>query len=464
MDLDQLDSDSELLEAFVRDTGYLDARENFTPSPGLTDLFGDMTTHDEAEEAQRAENARLAAEAAAAETARLAAEAAARDRARLAAEAAAAAAALKAQTDAAMAAMDPAVLAEVQRRAAAAAAAVAAAPGAAASGSTAAAASGSAAPNVSRVDKNLPKPQTWTGAKDSKLPRGRVWWQLVAAYCAAMGWDMLNYFVFFLGGKAAEWYYALADSCTRKAEALTLSLLKDEFLAFYDPSLRDEEREARTKLHKRECTMHQYPTVKQYEQEFKLLTRYASDLSETDQISWFYEGLSPTLKPLCVVDHQGKDWQSLEALIDFALGQEMRLDASRPRTQNRTPVAAAVAAAASYVPRPQTRTQTPTNAGARTQSKKKHDPIPGVSPGLEGLWLTSQNKGWTGTMTPNAPTLTTGAFQALMDANKCLQCGSVMTGAKGQKQCPNHPRKVRLTGTKRGGGDGAGNGAKHQRA
>eukprot|EP00798_Chlamydomonas_sp_ICE-L_P029712 gene29711-biopygen4332 len=121
-----------------------------------------------------------------------------------------------------------------------------------------------------------------------------------------------------------------ADPSTRTYSAiasqqvLTQAVISQEFLEFYDPSHRDEAKEAREKLLRKECTMIQHPTVKVYEQQFKILVRKAVDMPATDQIAWFLHGLSPTLKHLCIVDHTGKDWRSLPDLIDFALGAELR--------------------------------------------------------------------------------------------------------------------------------------------
>jgi len=106
-----------------------------------------------------------------------------------------------------------------------------------------------------------------------------------------------------------------------------MGFLRPSSWIFFDPSHRDEAKEARDKLLRGDCSMTQFPSVKKYEQQFKLLVRQSINMPVTDQISWFLHGLSPSLKHLCVVDHTGRDGQSLPDLIDFALGAELRLQA-----------------------------------------------------------------------------------------------------------------------------------------
>jgi hypothetical protein len=172
-----------------------------------------------------------------------------------------------------------------------------------------------------------PQPPAWTGSSEpsDELPRGRIWFALVLAYCATLKWDMLVQFQFFLQGKALEWYYMLSRAYQSNNMQLTENALREEFMRSYDPDTRNEQRDARDQLHKGSCTMIKYPSVTQYMQEFLHLCRQAADLSVTDQIVWFVEGLSNSLKEMCIVDAEGRDWQSLEQLMDYAIGAEQKL-------------------------------------------------------------------------------------------------------------------------------------------
>ena len=65
----------------------------------------------------------------------------------------------------------------------------------------------SSKPPSNPVSARLPLPPTFTGTADPKIPRGKIWWQLYAAYCTAMKWDLVVSLLFFLGGKASEWHF-----------------------------------------------------------------------------------------------------------------------------------------------------------------------------------------------------------------------------------------------------------------
>jgi len=47
-------------------------------------------------------------------------------------------------------------------------------------------------------------------------------------------------------------------------------------------------------------------------------------MHENDRIRWFHSGLTPQLRTDCIVDMNGNDFTSVEALIKFAVGQERR--------------------------------------------------------------------------------------------------------------------------------------------
>jgi hypothetical protein len=63
------------------------------------------------------------------------------------------------------------------------------------------------------------------------------------------------------------------------------------------------------------------------------LVRQAEDMSISDQIAWFIDGLSFELIATCAVQPNGQPWQDLSALAQFAVGEEARLKASRGAAQ-----------------------------------------------------------------------------------------------------------------------------------
>eukprot|EP00983_Pelagomonas_calceolata_P004893 160692-Pelagomonas_calceolata.AAC.1 len=57
--------------------------------------------------------------------------------------------------------------------------------------------------------------------------------------------------------------------------------------------------------------------------------RQAQDMSMTDQISWFIDGLQSDLISHCAVQPSGHPWHSLSDLVRFAIGEEARMHATR---------------------------------------------------------------------------------------------------------------------------------------
>eukprot|EP00798_Chlamydomonas_sp_ICE-L_P006664 gene6664-biopygen1858 len=112
---------------------------------------------------------------------------------------------------------------------------------------------------ASQVSRKLPMPAQWTGSNgDNKLPRGRILLDLVVSYCALIGWLFTNGFSFFLAGTAAEWFVNFKQSLAHSRRVLTQAVISQVLLDFYDPSHRDEAKEARKKLLRKECTMIQH--------------------------------------------------------------------------------------------------------------------------------------------------------------------------------------------------------------
>jgi hypothetical protein len=188
---------------------------------------------------------------------------------------------------------------------------------------------------------------------------------------------MLVQFQFFLQGKALEWYHMLSRSYQAMNRQLTQVELRTQFLRSYDPDTRNEQRDARSQLHNGSCTMLKYPTVPQYTQEFLHLCRQAADLSVTDQIVWFIEGLSNPLKEMCVVDANGRDWVSLEELMDYANGAEQKLTVNQKSNK--------ALKSLNYV-HPQAKSQTRAAVG-RTMQKRLQ-----AGPGLQGKVQKSPSK------------------------------------------------------------------------
>jgi hypothetical protein len=100
---------------------------------------------------------------------------------------------------------------------------------------------------------------------------------------------------------------------------------KTAFTEYYTPQVRSREREARALLHKGEHAWRPTDNVNSYVHRFQNTILHAQHgMAEVDKIEWFLQGLSPTMKRECVVDHVGREWTRLSDLIEFARGQERR--------------------------------------------------------------------------------------------------------------------------------------------
>ena len=79
-----------------------------------------------------------------------------------------------------------------------------------------------------------PQPAQWTGSDiGTKLPRGRIWLDLVEQYCVLVNWSFVTVFGFFLASNAAEWFVNLRQSIAYAGQELTHGVLKAEFLDFF---------------------------------------------------------------------------------------------------------------------------------------------------------------------------------------------------------------------------------------
>ena len=65
-------------------------------------------------------------------------------------------------------------------------------------------------------------------------------------------------------------------------------------------------------------------SVQDYASLFRQQIVHIPEMHENDRIRWFQQGLTSQLCTECAVDQNGNDFSSLDALIQFAVGQERR--------------------------------------------------------------------------------------------------------------------------------------------
>ena len=280
---------------------------------------------------------------------------------------------------------------------------------------------------------HLPSPDKWSGNPDKgKQMRGKVWIALFLSYCMHYSFDPVFTLAAFLTGPALDWWYSLTEHYARLSAVITWHMVQQEFLSYFDPQRRTEPVEARAQLMSHKRTMTHYPTVKQYEQEFKRLVRACADLSLTDQLCWFISGLTPALKLAAATQPDGTEWNNLDALITFALGVETRIDIANASTVHTTKKPRLSAATAV----PQARKANPSGS-SRAKALKggvaKHSQVPSeIKGGLRGLWLATQAQHWTD---PDGKPYTVASWlKHVTKDRKCLVCHKPLGTDPGQ--CP----------------------------
>lgn len=169
----------------------------------------------------------------------------------------------------------------------------------------------------------LPEPPKFSGKPSREITCTKTWWNSLVLYLSTVhGSDkFVEYMPFFLTGTAQEW---AANLYQQGSDKLTEEGLRKEFLQLFGTAQRETVHEARTKLHKLEFAQEQGEAVARYVQRFRDLMRQAGEMAEIDRLCWFLQGLGPHMRKACATDFEGKEWKSLEACIEFALGQETR--------------------------------------------------------------------------------------------------------------------------------------------
>jgi hypothetical protein len=76
--------------------------------------------------------------------------------------------------------------------------------------------------------------------------------------------------------------------------------------------------------------------IQNYTSRFKRCVQQAGDMSVTDQVFWYLEGLHPDLLDKCATDTTGLPWDRLAPLIDYAYGQEMAMKTSKKAVKSQS--------------------------------------------------------------------------------------------------------------------------------
>ena len=125
-------------------------------------------------------------------------------------------------------------------------------------------------------------------------------------------------------GEAQVWLADLPEETMLNADAFM-----DAFRERWGDLVRFRPLEVRQALLERKVVQRKQDSVSKYYAHFTSLVKQAKDMSMTDQITWFLDGLQPDLVAHCAVQPDGQPWTSLIELAKFAHGEEARLKASR---------------------------------------------------------------------------------------------------------------------------------------
>eukprot|EP00983_Pelagomonas_calceolata_P122542 1160916-Pelagomonas_calceolata.AAC.3 len=131
------------------------------------------------------------------------------------------------------------------------------------------------------------------------------------------------------------------------------------------------------------------------------VVRQEEDMSMSDQISWFIHGLHPDLLATCAVQPNGHPWHDLKTLLNFALGEEARLKATKAATHRArlSRIVRAQAGGSAGTSTPRQGGGTPARKGGEGSNKRPVQASPKAG-GQQGPPDKKKNKG---TFNPNSP-------------------------------------------------------------
>ena len=131
--------------------------------------------------------------------------------------------------------------------------------------------------------------------------------------------------------EARAWFVKLLQLHAARGTVLTWDALWDEFTACYMFD-RHPNWEVRQTLLSRRYVQRTDQSVADYMVHFRHTILMATDLSETDQVSWFLAGLVPEIAAECQTDALNKPYTVLQSLYEAARSVELRHIALGKRT------------------------------------------------------------------------------------------------------------------------------------
>ena len=151
-------------------------------------------------------------------------------------------------------------------------------------------------------------------------------------------------------------------------------------------------------------------------------------MSAHEQVAWFINGCTPEMKRQCATQPDGSEWQTLDALAQFAIGVETRNEVAAayptPTPASKRPRLAAASMPASYAKQGRGNRATQSKAkgtpdkpkGTQKAKSKGGNTVPGR---LKGLWAATQKNGWSD---EDGHPYTEASWLATVRGGKCVIC------------------------------------------
>jgi hypothetical protein len=126
-------------------------------------------------------------------------------------------------------------------------------------------------------------------------------------------------------GKQRKAFEFLQVWCQQQSQQFDISSIQNAFIQRFASEVRSRAARARDALLNRQIRRTLSSCVQDYASMFKQHTVHTPEMHENDKIRFFQQGLTPQLRTECIVDQNGKDFTSLDNVIQFAVGQERHI-------------------------------------------------------------------------------------------------------------------------------------------
>lgn len=118
---------------------------------------------------------------------------------------------------------------------------------------------------------------------------------------------------------AQHWYVALDNAVKTDYPSL-----EARFLADWEIQVQSLERRVRTLLKQPDWHQKRDEPVRAYNLRFKRIMGRSASMALVDRLDWYLTGILPHLRVHCSTDARGQPWECLDALMEYALGQELK--------------------------------------------------------------------------------------------------------------------------------------------